>query len=700
MILPGVPEQKIGRQYQAQPGLGAAAGSRLGALDGLRFVAVVAVMAYHGGIWPARRGGFVGVDVFFALSGFLITSLLAGELCRTGRLRLGRFWWRRAWRLLPALAVMVTAVVAYVRLVAPPGRWPGLGADVASVALYVSNWHFVAVDSNYFAASGSASLLTHTWSLAIEEQFYLLWPLVLLGLWRVAGGQAERFRHLALATSMVGAVGSAAEMAYLYLDGASPSRLYYGTDTHASTLLIGAATALALTNPTRPRPSALVALTSGLGGLGVIAVAASWLSGNSGLTYMGGLPVVGLATCAVIVSVVSAPCGPISKVLSLPPAQAVGRISYGMYLWYFPVFAVVTHASVGLVGWPLFSLRVGADLAAASASWVLVERPAAAAARRPQATRLAQPLATLAGCVGTCGLILALGASVPVAASVPLAKVRLDGPPQAPLRLLIAGDSTALTLGLDLDQPPVPADYLVQIQDQATLGCGVVVSYRLLDHDQALRPPEECNSASSASELWPARLAQAVQQIRPQLVLVAAGRWETMDRQARPSGPWLNITDRADYDYVVSQLELAVRVASAEGAKVALATAPCFDSGEQPDGRPWPEDSPARLRAYDQAVRQAAQALPTEAFVVDLGGMVCPGGRYAQSVDGLTLRAPDGVHYPFFSLAHPDSADPDTQAQAGAFGRWIAPRLFGALRAGLAKALATPRTAPALRSPP
>jgi len=151
------------------------------ALDGVRAFAVVAVMMFHGGI-PHMDGGFMGVDTFFVLSGFLITSLLIGEWRQTLTIKLGAFWVRRARRLLPALLMMLLFVAFFAAVIVPKGTYGALRLDALSTLLYVSNWHFILVNSNYFAEnSATASPLLHTWSLAVEEQFYLIWPLVVLG---------------------------------------------------------------------------------------------------------------------------------------------------------------------------------------------------------------------------------------------------------------------------------------------------------------------------------------------------------------------------------------------------------------------------------------------------------------------------------------------------------------------------------------
>src|SRR5580692_1902967 len=220
-------------------------------LDGLRAIAVLAVIAYHVGLGWAP-GGLLGVGVFFTLSGYLITDLLLSQYQSSGRLDLVGFWRRRARRLLPALFVMLAAVAAWVALL-QRGQLPALRGAMAAAAGYVSNWWLIGQNASYFSRFGPPSPLGHLWSLAVEEQFYLIWPwLVLLGLWLTRRRIRQR-QFLLVAGSLVLAAGSAALMVLLYHPGYDPTRVYDGTDTRAFALLIGAA--LAFARPSRQMPA-------------------------------------------------------------------------------------------------------------------------------------------------------------------------------------------------------------------------------------------------------------------------------------------------------------------------------------------------------------------------------------------------------------------------------------------------------------
>ena len=227
---------------------GAAALPYVGALDGVRALAVAGVLLYHAGV-PWLPGGFLGVDLFFVLSGFLITSLLLAEREATGRIDLARFWLRRARRLLPAAFVVIGVCLLVVAFL-PPGEAARTRADALASLGYVNNWHQVLADRSYFEAFGRPSLLEHLWSLAVEEQFYLLWPLFLGFALTHLGRRRTALLTLAAATA------SALAMGLLFEPGSDPSRVYFGTDTHASGLLAGALLAFAVAAGEVPRDAA------------------------------------------------------------------------------------------------------------------------------------------------------------------------------------------------------------------------------------------------------------------------------------------------------------------------------------------------------------------------------------------------------------------------------------------------------------
>ncbi len=334
--------------------------------------------------WPAE---FMGVDTFFVISGFLITSLLIGEWRQTLTIKLGAFWARRARRLLPALLMMLLFVAFFASVIVSKGTYGALRLDALSTLLYVSNWHFILVNSNYFNETAASSPLLHTWSLAVEEQFYLIWPLVVLGVMYFTRSLKALF-----ALCVAAAIGTAVWMDVVYNNGVNTNRAYLGTDTRSQCLFIGCALAVGLVLAAqrgqgqgrlapgelwRPANPVGLAVCGALGIVGAVAAVVIWTltTAGSSFPYGGGFFLIGLAVGSVILSVVAAPRSIVPRVLSLTPIRYVGRISYGLYIWHWPIFVWLNHERTGLIGWQLFVVRVVVTFAVSVVSFHLVERP-------------------------------------------------------------------------------------------------------------------------------------------------------------------------------------------------------------------------------------------------------------------------------------------------------------------------------------
>jgi peptidoglycan/LPS O-acetylase OafA/YrhL len=345
-------------------------------LDGLRAIAVLAVIAYHEQLGWAS-GGLLGVGVFFTLSGYLITGLLLGQWSADGRMQLGDFWRRRARRLLPALFVMLTVVTAWVTI-ADRARLASLRGAVTAAATYSSNWYLIVQNQSYFARFAPPAPLDHLWSLAVEEQFYLVWPaLLLIGLFwlRSRKARTKAARWLALPTLAM-AAASAVAMFLLYQPGIDPTRVYEGTDTRAFGLLIGAA--LAMLWPSRRaaapgRRSRVLLDGAGIAGLAVIGLMIWRVGQYSSFTYRGGLVLLSVGTAAVVAAV-AAPGGLVGVALGWRPLRWIGVRSYGIYLWHYPVIVLTQPANTG-EDLPRAGLQVAASVLLAALSWRFVEEP-------------------------------------------------------------------------------------------------------------------------------------------------------------------------------------------------------------------------------------------------------------------------------------------------------------------------------------
>jgi peptidoglycan/LPS O-acetylase OafA/YrhL len=358
------------------------------ALDGLRALSVFAVIAYHADL-TSVRGGFLGVEVFFVVSGYLITALLLLEGGDTGTISLRQFWWRRARRLLPALfAVLVATLLAALWLA--PEDLEQTRSDSLAALLYASNWWQVLHHHSYFMAVQRPPLLLHLWSLAVEEQFYLFWPLVIA----LLGRAAQRWL---LPIALAIAVDSACWMAWLYDPTLDPTRVYVGTDSRLSGLLLGAALAVATRaslSPAKPASKLARASQEGLSlvGLGGLLWAFGWLDSDQPFLFRGGLVLVDIATCALIVGLVSRTF--LAKGFATPPLVWLGRRSYGLYLWHWPVFALTRPDQDLTLSSPrLLVLRLALTFALTVLSYRYLEMPVRRGALSTQFARLrARPL--------------------------------------------------------------------------------------------------------------------------------------------------------------------------------------------------------------------------------------------------------------------------------------------------------------------
>ena len=586
------------------------------ALDGLRACAVIAVLIYHDHKVPGTpgglSGGFLGVEVFFVLSGYLITSLLLSELAATGRVAFATFFARRLRRLTPALIVMLLGVAWYTATIAQTWDRGRIRGDAISTLLYSQNWHLI------LGRFRSGSVLNHTWSLSIEEQWYFVWPLALTALFAVTH---RHLKTLAIIVSSI-ALGSAAVNLWLASRANTTNpRMYYGTDTRSLGLLLGAAFAIWVVHFGGRLPLS-DSTTRFLGMAGVLIVTAMMLISQDSDTvlFQGGLFIFGLAVIAIINVTLHTSPTLIGRALSVRPMRAIGVVSYGLYLYHWPLFFVLTPARTGISGVALLVVRIAITLALATASYVIVERPIRNASIRPRYVALAAATA-----IGTTVAVVTLAASgatqlqYPEPASEPnplaliaLGRIANTAAPNAQ-RVLVIGDVMAVQLGV------IPNGSFTSGNVVGTtfgsIGCGLaegqLVTSGGIEHDEL-----------PACYNWPDQYRAAITTFRPNTVVLVTGSRELFNR--RVNNKLLRFATPDLKAQVERELERTRAIVTRDGARLVLLTVPCIPRVATDRATPEPRVDPRRIDEYNQILRSFANTHRATTKVADLAQVLCP----------------------------------------------------------------------------
>jgi peptidoglycan/LPS O-acetylase OafA/YrhL/O-antigen ligase len=632
------------------------------ALDGLRAVAVLAVIGYHA--TAKVSGGFLGVDVFFVLSGYLITSILMREELTLGRIRLTEFWARRVRRLLPAVLLLVLVCALQISRYEDVGTWALRRADLLSTLFYFANWHFIATDQSYFATFLGASPVRHTWTLAIEEQFYVVWPLLVIAAYRLGRGARRLSGARLLAAGIVaGTVASTIAMALLY-DPSNPSRSYFGTDTRASSLLAGGGLGLLVQyRPGWLRSSRGLALAKWAWAPVALAMLGAFLlaSDQGAAYYDGGALAFALLVVLALFVVEAAPTVPLAAALSIAPMRWIGQISYGLYLWHWPVI-VWMGGSLPTHGHLRKLLELAVMFAAAAASYYVVERPIRSG-RLPglglSRRRLAVAMPLLIAAVAAATVHLTTLGSAKVTAQLapqtPLTcpqQTQIGAYAWCPRRIGKPGAPVVASVGDSTSQALYPGMRLVAQRrgwtyiEAAEGGCSILpLLFVEADTSQYVAKARQC-----VADI-PRIIADVQARYRPD-VWVLTDRWSIatmVTRQGKPLAP----TDPRRNQPIETVLRSLLRRLTADGARVLFVPTP--PPGEPVDcalhklasdicdSSAYSVRDPATVELTN-TVHAAAAGLH-RVTVVPINNVVCPGsGQCPAMLNGTVVRY-DSIHY-------------------------------------------------------
>ena len=654
------------------------------AIEGLRGLAVAGVVLFHARFdW--MKGGYLGVSTFFTLSGFLITALLLAERGASGGVDLRRFWTRRVRRLMPASFAALALILVFGVVAADAVQRRNLGGDVTAALAYVANWRFLFSNQSYGELFAAPSPVLHFWSLAIEEQFYLVFPvLAWFGLARL------RLRQGVFAVVLAVLIG--ASLVLTLAGGLSHDAIYYNTFTRAAELLAGALLAALVY---RRRVTTAIAthptvrwVVAGAGAIALLVMLVLWVTvpQDADWLYRGGFVAYSGLSALVIVAAI-APYGPVQRLLANRPLCALGAISYGVYLFHWPIFVWLDPARTGWSDAALFIPRVAIAIAIALVSYHFLEQPIRRG-RRLVSVRPAVLAPAIATTLAVAAIAITINAPKPTidfeSAEAKLAAAGSDAPPAtgpvatvpeppAP-RMAIFGDSTALMTGGGLQQWAQTSGKADFVAGSAVLGCGVGRGGERrdmgFDGKLAEGPVDPiCNQ-------WATSWYEKITTNEPNIAVVQVGPWEVADRKLPGDTVWRALGDPVYDRYLEGEMDAAVQTLSKDGALVIWLTSPMVGPDEH--GRDaitahGPGGEPARMLRLNQLIRALPQRNPGLVQVVDLDGWLAASG------DDRRLRA-DGVHF-------------DGPSATEVSDRWLGDAIVKAYRDGWAQRVAA-RTAP------
>ncbi|MCX7619712.1 MAG: acyltransferase [Acidimicrobiales bacterium] len=663
-------------------------------LDGLRGLGVILMMLYHGQVSWLGLGPLFTIEMFFVLSGFLITSLFIIERENTKTIDLRRFWNRRFRRLLPALVLMFAAVVLWSFL--PPERGgpsetllAHFRGDGVAAMTYTSNWYFIFSGSSYFQAFEAPSPLKHTWSLSIEEQFYLMVAVAMFAGFKAWGTRKKRWIFITFGLAALSAIWMAvlAHLGNIVASGqwlqvgpfgpfdpgamsqhlrdflnlkpdanVDPSRMYYGTDSRLQASLVGVGMAFVVERINWSQVRQWVIELCGAVGIGGLLIMFFFIPHEADWIYYGGFFLADLLTGLAIIALM-APKSPVAAMpFTAKPLVFLGALSYSLYVWHFPIFTILDgQRFLDVDGWPLNVWRFAISFVVAYLSYRFYENPiryqglnttfrkvgavvliAGSIGLLFVSTARAKPDTGGFGSIGESDVDASGGASE----CIPPTRPQEEGKPTC-TSLLFAGDSMAHTMLLAIEGSAVDREDGYVIYPATVLGCGILEGDRIVNG--------KINLQKDGCLKWPELWQNQVDKVNPELSVVLVWGWDVYDRRLQgEDGEYYEVPVGSQEwaDLMSRTIEQGIDILSSRGGKVALLTMPCIDLDADTPNHPDPEAAePHRIEAINDVIREVAARNKDTTVVYDLAKFLCPDGKhYRAKIDGIDM-SPDGIHF-------------------------------------------------------